>query len=161
MDIKKLLERTNKLRADIQAKTDYEIQNTVESNNSKIAIFNRIPNENFYYPYNKTAVNYCIEAVSSNISRLEENINYRILGREEKQDMMNQYNLLINLFRDIEIKKSGRIEINPDIMIFEYEYGNLTPLNKNSSVNFSNIYQLISNTPKTNEILWRKLNIDI
>ncbi|WP_297899239.1 hypothetical protein [Methanobrevibacter sp.] len=161
MDIKKLLERTNKLRADIQAKTDYEIQNTVESNNSKIAIFNRIPNENFYYPYNKTAVNYCIEAVSSNISRLEENINYRILGREEKQDMMNQYNLLINLFRDIEIKKSGRIEITPDIMIFEYEYGNLTPLNKNSSVNFSNIYQLISNTPKTNEILWRKLNIDI
>ncbi|MEA4957156.1 hypothetical protein SDC9_53933 [bioreactor metagenome] len=161
MDIKKLLERTNKLRADIQAKTDYEIQNTVESNNSKIAIFNRIPNENFYYPYNKTAVNYCIEAVSSNISRLEENINYRILGREEKQEMMNQYNLLINLFRDIEIKKSGRIEITPDIMIFEYEYGNLTPLNKNSSVNFSNIYQLISNTPKTNEILWRKLNIDI
>jgi len=159
MDIKKLLGKTKKIQEDIDAKIDYEIQNTVEASNQRIAIFNRIPTENFYYPYNKTAIKYCMDTVSFNISRLDENVNYRLLENKEKQDILNQYNLLLNLFNDIKIKKNGKVKITHDIMIFEYSYGDLTPLNKNSSINFLNIYQLISNTPKSNKNLWKKLNI--
>lgn len=161
MDINKLLGKTKKIQEDLDVKIDYEIQNTVEASNQKIVIFKRIPNENFFYPYNKTAIKYCIDTVSSNISKLDENVNYRLLESQEKHDILNQYNLLLNLFNDIKIKKNGKIKITQDIMIFDYSNGNLIPLNKNSSINFLNIYQLISNTPKINKNLWEKLKIKL
>jgi hypothetical protein len=161
MDMKKNLLKTKKIQENINAKLDYEVKNTVNAKNDRIAIFKRIPNEDYYFPYNPSALAYCLDVTNENFKRIENNINFRLLDSIGQREIRNQYNRLPNLFKQIKIKEKGKIKINNDMLIFEHEKLNLKPLNYNSSYNHINIYELITNTPESNKRLWEKLNIKL
>jgi len=59
MNIEKQLENIKNIRNNIER----DIEETIESSNSIIAIFKRIPEEIYYYPYNKTALNYSLKVI--------------------------------------------------------------------------------------------------
>lgn len=155
MDLKKNLENLRKIKENIEE----DIENNIEASNSSIAIFKRVPDENYYYPYNKTALNYSLNVIDKNIREIINHIEFQGLERNEKTELLSQYNKLIDYFNRIKIKDKGKININEDFLVFQEVNGKLNPLNRNSEVNLFNIYELMSATPKTNERLWEKLKI--
>jgi len=82
------------------------------------------------------------------------------LEREDKNNLLSEFNRLNDYFRKIKIKNKGKVHIDNDILVFQLSNNKLNPLNENSKLNFFNVYELMSNTPNTNKNLWKKLNID-
>lgn len=155
MDLKKNVENLKK----IKEKMEKDIENNIEANNSSIAIFKRIPGENYYYPYNKAALNYSLNVVNKNLRELQDHIEFKGLERNEKTELLSQYNKLLDYFNRIKIKDKGKITINEDFLVFQEINGKWNPLNINSEANLINIYELMSATPKTNEKLWKKIKV--
>ena len=156
MNIEKQLERIKNIHSNIEK----DIEENIESSNPNIALFKRIPGEIYYYPYNQTALDYSLNVINDNYKEIREKIEFQALERENKNNLLSEFNRLNNYFRKIKIKTKGKINIDNTILIFQLSNNKLKPLNENSKLNLFNIYELMSNTPNTNKNLWKKLNID-
>jgi len=156
MNIEKQLENLKNIRSNIEK----DIEENIESNNPIIALFKRIPEEIHYYPYNKTALNYSLDIINNNYKKAKEKIEFKALEENDKNNLLLEFNKLNDYFRKIKIKNKGKINIDNNILVFQVSNNKLKPLNKNSKLNFFNIYELMSNTPNMNKNLWKKLNID-
>lgn len=156
MNIEKQLENLKNIRNNIEK----DVEENVESSNSIIAIFKRIPEEIYYYPYNKTALNYSLNVVNNNYRKAREKLEFEVLENEDKNNLLSEFNKLDDYFRKIKIKDKGKVNIDDDILVFQVSNNKLKPLNENSKINFFNIYELMSNTPSTNKNLWKKLKVD-
>lgn len=156
MNIEKQLENLENIKNNIEK----EAEENIEINNSKIAVFKRIPDEVYYYPYNKAALNYSLNVINQNNKKIREKIEFKYLERKDKNNLLSEFNKLNDYFNKIKIKNKGKIHIDDDILIFQVSNDKLKPLNENSKLNIFNIYELMSNTPSTNKNLWKKLKID-
>ncbi|MBZ9570896.1 hypothetical protein KQY27_04975 [Methanobrevibacter sp. TMH8] len=155
MNIEKQIENFTKIKENIID----DVSTNIESSNPNIAIFKRIPDENYFYPYNKAALNYSLEVINKNLKKIKSKVEFKFLEKQEKDLLISDFYQLIDNFKKINIKNKGKINIDSNIMVFQLSNGKLNPLNENSKLNLYNIYDLMSNTPNTNKILWKKLKI--